>query len=320
MLAHLGTRTGRAVVAGATFVLLTAGWAKADDPLLQEAVDFTGTVLFVESGVPAVIIGAIRNGETAVAGFGDADGKGTEPDGNTILRIGSVTKVFTGQVLASMVADGTVSLTDPLQTRIGWDITVPERDGHIIRLIDLATHTSGLPREVKRQPGPANDPNSTMTPETLAKALADNPLLFAPGTGALYSNFAFDVLGAALANAAGEPYDALLKERVFDPVGLTDTYVALPDGERGRLLQGHNFDGKPFPDYPSTPIMAGAGSLYSTTNDILKLLRWHLDQFSPDDAETRLLDHAAYVQRDGLVRSTGLTNWGAWMPWGSAGL
>jgi len=280
--------------------------ALADDPLLQEAVHFTGTILFVDSGVPAVIIGAIRNGETAVAGFGDADGKGAAPDGDTILRIGSVTKVFTGQVLASMVADGTVNLTDPLQSRIGWDITVPKRDGHIIRLIDLATHTSGITREVDRKPGPPDNPNSTQTPENLARELESTPLLFAPGTGAFYSNSAFDVLGAALAHTARKPYDALLKERVLDPLDLSDTRLVLPESERGRLLQGHNFDGKPFPDYPSTPIMAGSGSLYSTTNDILKFLAWHLDRFSPDGAETRLLDHAAYVQRDGLNPVYGL--------------
>ena len=153
----------------------------AGDPLLQEAVHFTGTVLFVDSGVPALIIGAIRNGETAVAGFGDADGKGTEPDGDTILRIGSVTKVFTGQVLASMVADGTVNLTDPLQSRIGWDITVPERDGHIIRLIDLATHTSGLTREFDYQPGPPDDPNSTQTPRELCPTIGKHFASFRAG-------------------------------------------------------------------------------------------------------------------------------------------
>jgi len=285
---------------------VTLAQPPAGDPLLQEAVNFTGTVLFVDSGVPALIIGAIRNGETAVAGFGDADGKGTEPDGDTILRIGSVTKVFTGQVLASMVADGTLNLTDPLQSRIGWDITVPERDGHIIRLIDLATHTSGLTREFDYQPGPPDDPNSTQTPENFARQLESTSLLFAPGTGAFYSGPAFDVLGVALANTAEKSYDVLLKERVLDPLGLSDTRLVLPESERGRLLQGHNFDGKVFPDYPSTPIMAGAGGLYSTTNDMLKFVRWHLDRFSSDGAEIRLLDHAAYVQRDGLNPVYGL--------------
>ncbi len=209
-----------------------------------------------------------------------------------------------------MVADGTVNLTDPLQSRIGWDITVPERDGHIIRLIDLATHTSGLTREFDYQPGPPDDPNSTQTPENFARQLESTSLLFAPGTGAFYSGPAFDVLGVALANTAEKSYDVLLKERVLDPLGLSDTHLVLPESERARLLQGHNFGGKVFPDYPSTPIMAGAGGLYSTTNDMLKFVRWHLDRFASDGAEIRLLDHAAYVQRDGLNPVYGLDELG----------
>ena len=49
-----------------------------------------------------------------------------------------------------LAADGTVKLTDRLQDRIGWNVTIPSRDGHPIRLIDLATHSSGLPRELDR--------------------------------------------------------------------------------------------------------------------------------------------------------------------------
>lgn len=293
-------------ISGAMLACPLASPASTQEKLLREVVDFTGTILFIESEVPALIIGAVRNGETAVVGFGDADGNGTEPDGDTIMGIGSITKAFTGQVLASLVADGTVNLTDRLQDRIGWDITVPGRDGHAIRLINLATHTSGLPRELDRQPGPPDDPNSTVTAEAYADALAGDPLLFPPGTGALYSNFAFDILAAALANAAGKPYDAILREQVLDPVGLSDTYVVVPESEKGRLLLGHNFDGKPFPDYQMPLIMAGASSLYSTANDILKWLDWHLDHFSAEGAEVRTLDHAAYVPRDGLDPVYGL--------------
>lgn len=309
-MSDLATRVRRKLpilaISGALLSCLSLGPASAKDKLLNEVVDFTGTILFIESGVPALIIGAVKDGETAVVGFGDADGKGTEPDGDTIIGVGSISKVFTGQVLASLVADGTVKLTDRLQDRIGWDVTVPQHDNHPIRLINLATHTSGLPRELERQPGPPDDPNSTITPEAYAAALAGDPLLFPAGTGMLYSNFAFDVLAAALAHSANKPYDDLIKERVFDPVGLSDTYVVVPDSERGRVFQGHNFDGKPFPNYPKPLIMAGASSLSSTANDILKWLDWHLDRFSAEDAEVRLLNHAAYVPRDGLDPVYGL--------------
>jgi D-alanyl-D-alanine-carboxypeptidase/D-alanyl-D-alanine-endopeptidase len=250
--------------------------ARAEDKLLSETVDFTGTVLFLETGVPGLVIGATRDGKFAVSGFGETSkGSGKTPDGDTLMRIGSVTKVFTGAVLASLVADGTVGLADPLRDHLKWDTPVPERDGHVIRLIELATYTSGLPREVEREQGPPDDPFSTLTAEAYAKALGEDPLLFTPGTGGLYSNFAFDVLSAALSGAAGKPYPDILKERVLGPAGLQDTVLTLRDGDRERLMQGHNFDGSPLPDVRTTPIMAGASALYSTANDTLKWLDWH---------------------------------------------
>jgi len=87
---------------------------------------------------------------------------------------------------------------------------------------------------------------------------------------------------------------------------LQDTYTALPDDKRDRFMQGHNFDGKPMSDYPSPLLVAASGALYSTTSDMLKFLSWHLDRFSKEGAETRLLDHATYVQRDGLDPVYGL--------------
>ena len=281
--------------------------ARAQQKLLDETVEFTGTMLFLQSHVPALIIGAVRDGKTAVFGFGEtSDGSGKAPDRHTMLRIASITKVFTGQVLASLAAGGTVKLTDRLQDRIGWNVTVPGRDGHPIRLIDLATHSSGLPRELERQSGPPDDPFSTLTPEAYRNGLASDPLLFAPGTGALYSNFGFDVLSAALSHAAGKPYDVLLKERVLDPTGLKDTVLSLRGGDQARVLQGHNFDGKPLPDVKTPLIAGGASGLYSTADDILRWLSWHLDRFGSKEAEVRLLDHAPYLQRDGLSPVSGL--------------
>jgi D-alanyl-D-alanine-carboxypeptidase/D-alanyl-D-alanine-endopeptidase len=59
------------------------------------------------------------------------------------------------------------------------------------------------------------------------------------------------------------------------------------------------------PDVKATAVMAGASSLYSTPSDILRWLAWHLDRFSPQGANLRLVDHAAYVPRDGLSPVSG---------------
>jgi len=294
-------RHARRIAAAAAIMVAATLPTLAEDKLLHEAIELPAVVLFLDSGVPGLVMGVIRNGETAVVGFGEtADGSGKAPDGDTMMRIGSITKVFTGAALASLVADGVVKFSDPLQQHLDWGITFPSRDGHAIRLIDLATHTSGLPREVERESGPPDNPFSTLTEEVYSRALAADPLLFPPGTGGLYSNFAFDVLSAALGHAAGEPYADVLKERVIDPAGLKDTVLALRPGDEDRVMQGHNFDGAAMPNVPTTPIMAGASALYSTPNDILKWLGWHMDRFSAENGEMRLLDHAAYVSRDAL--------------------
>lgn len=281
--------------------------ARAKDRLLDEVVEFTGSVLFLESKVPGLVIGAVQNGEMSVSGFGKiGPQEDRAPDRQTLMRIGSITKVFTGAVLASLVGDGVVKFTDPLQARLGWDAEIPTKDGKSIRLIDLATHTSGLPREAERPAAPADNPFSTITKEAFIRNLQNDPLLFAPGTGALYSNFGFDLLAQALANAAGKPYEDLLRERVLALAGLTSTVFA-PDAEqRKRLMQGHDFSGALLPDAPTVPMIVGSGGLYSTPDDILRWLGWHLDRFSTGNAEMRLLDHAAYVQRNGLNPVFGL--------------
>ncbi|HXG78484.1 MAG TPA: D-alanyl-D-alanine-carboxypeptidase/endopeptidase AmpH [Methyloceanibacter sp.] len=295
----------------ALIIVMAAGGAgaRAEDKLLAEAVDFTGTFIFLEAKVPGLVIGAIRNGETVVRGYGEiTDGSGKEPDGDTLMRIGSITKVFCGATLASMVADGSINFTDKLQDRLGWDVAVPERDGKQIRLIDLVTHASGLPREAETHPGEV--PTSDRSKEDYIASLKPDALLFAPGTGVLYSNFGFDLLAQALANTAGKPYPELLRERVLEPAGLKDTRFDLAEADRQRAMQGHNFDGSPMPFISTSPMIVGAGGLYSTTNDILRWLAWHLDRFGSRDAEMRLLDHAAYLERDGLTPVFGMDEGG----------
>jgi D-alanyl-D-alanine-carboxypeptidase/D-alanyl-D-alanine-endopeptidase len=89
----------------AGFVWTSLGAAQAD-PFLDEIVEFSGDIFFIDAKVPAVVIGAVRNGEVSVRGFGERAGPGSPPpDGDTLLRIGSATKAFTGQVLAHLTAE-----------------------------------------------------------------------------------------------------------------------------------------------------------------------------------------------------------------------
>ena len=201
-----------------------------------------GVVLGVKT--PALVVGVVRNGETSIQGFGrSADGTSAEPDGNTLCRIGSVTKAFTGQVLASLAADGVVSLADPLTKYVPEFITPLLEGGRPIRLIDLATHSAGLPREVPHEAGPPDNPFVNITAKAFEGWLKANPLLYTPGASILYSNFGFDLLAAALSAAARKPYPELIAERAPKPLGLEDTTFAPSPDQAQRLMQGHWIDG-----------------------------------------------------------------------------
>jgi serine-type D-Ala-D-Ala carboxypeptidase/endopeptidase len=283
----------------------------ADDKLLAEAVNFAGAITFLSTKVPGFILVAVRDGEMAFAGFGTIADKGDkQPDADTMFRIGSVSKVFCGEVLASMVLDGKVRFADRLQDRLGFDVTLPEKPGHPIRLIDLVTQASGLPREVPRADGPPNDPFGTNTRDAQIADLKTDPLLFAPGTAVLYSNYGFDLLGAALANAGGKSYADLLKERVLDPAGMKDTVFNLRPGDEARVMQGHNFDGSAMVAAHTPVSIECAGGLHTTANDMAHWMKWHLDRFAAKDRDLRLLDHAAYLYRDGLTAVVGVDDAG----------
>jgi D-alanyl-D-alanine-carboxypeptidase/D-alanyl-D-alanine-endopeptidase len=293
------TRIGVACIAAIAAVQAArCGHATAEDRLLTEAVEFAGTLAFLGTKVPGFVLVAVRNGEMAFAGFGNiADKANKKPDADTMFRIGSISKVFCGEVLASLVLDGKVRFSDRLQDKLGYDVTLPEKAGRAIRLIDLVTHASGLPREVPRPDAPPDDPFGTNTKEAQIADLKTDPLLFPPGTAALYSNYGFDLLGAALANAGGRPYADLLRERVLDPAGMKDTVFNLRPGDEARVMQGHNFDGSPMPAAHTPASIECSGGLHSTANDIARWMKWHLDAGSAADRDLRLLDHAAYLSR-----------------------
>lgn len=284
----------------------------AEDKLLTEAVQFHGTLIYLGTKVPGLIFGAVRNGETAFAGFGEiADGTGKTPDRDTMFRIGSVSKVFCGSALTSLVIEGKLKLTDRLQDRLGYDVTLPEKDGRALCLVDLVTQASGLPREVPQPEAPPSDPFSGNTKEAQIAALKADPLLFAPGTAVLYSNFGFDLLGAALANVSGKPYAELLQERVLGPLGMRDTVFNPRPEDQPRLMQGHNFDGSTMLQVPTSKAIECAGGLHSTANDMLHWMNWHVDdEPSAADAELRLVNHAAFLYRDGLKSVVGLDDGG----------
>lgn len=238
---------------------------------------------------PAVVAGMLGpDGDRRITGAGEVDRPDGGPcDGRTLFEIGSVTKVLTSLLLADAHLRGEVQLQTPLIELVpsGW--RVPAYAGEPIRLWHLATHTAGLPRLPLRWGAVARltltghpDPYAEVTEQDLADALARTTLRHRPGTGRLhYSNLGAGLLGNALARAAGvEDFEALLRARVTQPLGLHDTVVRLGPDQRSRLAQGHSARGRAVPPW-SLPTLAGAGAVRSTAADLLGFL----DAFRRDD-------------------------------------
>lgn len=227
----------------------------------------------VEDGAtPGIVLGLLEaDGSTRVLSHGSG-GPGARPLGpRSVFEIGSVTKVFTGILLADAAERGEVSLSDPVARYLPPGVRVPSRNGREITLLHLATHRSSLPRMPGGlAPGPA-DPYPPYTMEDVYAFLAGHELRRDVGTRFEYSNLGTALLGEALARAAGGTYDEVLRERVLEPLGMrmTGTVVA---GEMAEWnTRGHGPDGGPAPPrgWPGLP---GMGALRSTAEDLLRFL------------------------------------------------
>mgnify|MGYP000438935703 CR=1 FL=1 len=270
-----------------------------DDPLLQTMVEQSGGAFMGATGVPGLILAVVYDGKSAVAGFGERAGPGSPaPDGQTIFRTGSLYKTFSGAMLARLVADGKLGFEDLPETHLKWGIDWPTMDGRDIRVIDLATHAGGLPRDIDLPAGETLDPAASITP-AIFEANLKRPLLFPPGTGVSYSNVGFDLLSHVMVAAAGEPYFDYLTETILEPNGFTSTTLTPSAAQLANRLHGQSPDGKEVPDGGVAPPDA-SGGYFSTADDMVKWLAWHLRTERDGDAEIRLLDHAQWLSRDGL--------------------
>ena len=205
---------------------------------------------------------------------------GVPLDANTVFEIGSITKAFTGSLLADMVARGEVKLDDPVANYLPKTATVPSRNGKQITLLDLATQSSGLPRLPNNlSPADLGNPYKDYTVQKLYDFLSSYQLTRDPGERYEYSNVGMGLLGHVLALRAGKSYEELLRERILDPLGMNDTRIELTPSMRARMAQGFDAQGTPTHSW-DLPVLAGAGALKSTANDMLKFLAANLDSTS----------------------------------------
>ena len=200
---------------------------------------------------------------------------------DSVFEIGSITKTFTGTILAKMVYDGTVDVDDPIKKFLPVRLRQSSLDGIEMTLAHLANHTSGLPREpgnVRDNKDHPFDPYSpyryydtTMLYDYLSNQLA---LQSTPGEKRSYSNLGGGLLGHILTLISAKSYEELLFETICGPLGMRSTFVT-STGERARsLVRGRDPRGQILPlDGGDCGALTGAGGIKSSVQDLAKYLK-----------------------------------------------
>jgi D-alanyl-D-alanine-carboxypeptidase/D-alanyl-D-alanine-endopeptidase len=224
----------------------------------------------VEKRAPGIVVGMIAADpeERWVVGYGRLSATDQRvPDGDTVFELASIGKLFTGTLLAQAVVNGEVQLDDPISMYLPEGVNAPAYEGRSITLLDLATHTSGLPW------GDIKPMDSSYTLDQMYGFLSGYRLTRAPGSQYEYSTFGFGLLGNLLVRRAGvADYEALLEERITGPLGMVSTHIGLTPEMRSRLAPPHANYSYPAPSLDA-PTFAGAGAgLRTTANDMLKFL------------------------------------------------
>ena len=205
-----------------------------DFEAIEKIVEPAAQKLMEKHKIPGLALAVTVDGERRFYNYGVAAPTGGKPVTNeTLFEIGSISKTFTAVMAARAQAEGRLSLTDSLSRRL------PALSGEVfdsITLLNLATHTSGLP---------LFPPGGLKTREQFLKYCASWRPPHPVGTRRVYSNPGIALLGLAAVEGEKDSFADLAEKELFPDLGLTRTYIRVPPEMMEDYAQGHDKNGRP---------------------------------------------------------------------------
>ena len=279
-----------------------ANAAVADDPVQALVDDFVR-----QGAVDGLSVAVVRDGGTRFYNAGVISRETHTPASElSVYEIGSISKTFTGLLLAHAIVEGRAAALDDVRRYLppGYDNLV--RDGRPVRLIDLVDTTSALPdnlpdwRKVVADVGatPAQIPFiaadllNGSTSQSLMADLRTASLVDTPGAEPRHSNVASQLAGLVLEKIYGRPYDALLSQYIEQPLGMTS---GVGDVAPALLVQGYDPSGPATPPHTAPVIHAAAGLRYSASD----MARYIAAQMAGRDPAISLTHQPAWGTLDG---------------------
>ncbi|MBI9045307.1 MAG: beta-lactamase family protein [Anaerolineaceae bacterium] len=277
--------------------------------------------LMKESALPGLAVGVVKDGELVYSqGFGYANIEKKIPvTADTVFRIMSISKTFTGIGLMQLFEEGQFELDDPVNAYLrSYQIAIEDKLSHDISFRHLMTHTSGLGEtrniwDVFRPVvGLAARPDSyiqTMGDYYHGRLHAEIP----PGEKWCYANHAFATLAQLIEEISGQPFSEYMLEHVFEPLGMLKSDYILSERVRDQLAQGYEFKKDRFKQVEylrlATP---GCGGVFSSVNEMSKYMAMLMNKGALNGTqilkpETLEMMMTAQLETDPRVFGMGLT-------------
>ena len=229
-------------------------------------------------------IGVLKDGNAYFYNYGETKkGNGKIPSSKDLYEIGSITKTFTGLLLAKAVIEKKMALNDPVNKYLPKDIPIIKFGNDTLRIVHLSNHTSGLP-PLPENFGPVADamnPYKNYDDAKLYSYLKVAKLFRKPGEKYEYCNLAAGLLGNILERVYKMPYEKLVKKYVCTAAGLSDTKQFLTKTDSVLFVQGYNENILPNGQW-DFKALAAAGCLRSNTMDMLKYAKFN----APPEVDT----------------------------------
>jgi CubicO group peptidase (beta-lactamase class C family) len=260
----------------------------------------------IEYGIsPSIVVGIIDKNGPKYYAFGTKTLGGKPVNENTIYEIGSISKTFTGILLAQMVINGQMKTDDAAQKYLPAAVKLPKWENTEITLGNLSDHTSSLPRlPTNMVPADPANPYADYTVDQLYAFLNGYTLTRPIGSVYEYSNLAQGLLGNILALKTGKSYEQLMIANIAAPLGMKVTKITFDEAMKQNLAMGYS-QGTQVANW-DIPTLAGAGAIRSSLHDMLIFIAANLGLKRSKFYPAMQLSHQARHDKPGGGTRVGL--------------
>lgn len=272
---------------------------------LQKKIDSVALNFLGNPFTCGLSIGIIKDGKTTFYFYGQSKRESEKlPDENTIYEIGSITKTFTGLLLAKAVNAGKISLEDDIRKYLPGHYSNLEFKGSPIRVKHLSNHTSRLPQNpsnlLEQKDFNLNDPFKNYDSGMLFQCLKEVKLDTLPGGRFEYSNTGVGLLGVILSGIYKRPLGNLYHELITKGTGMESTALVISNGKTKHIATGYSgLNGEETIDWHWADF-SGAGGLKSSLSDMIKYVQHQMKSGDKDVALTHSPTYAGGKESVGL--------------------